>query len=189
MISANILKELILEKVSNLSETEITDPLSVHNAYAEAITEHISDNLVINGVYAGMTTTTPPVVDPLSGSYSWGVSNVVLAGPALYASVTGQTDPSMAFVAWKTAIQVGIKTTTFAGQDKTSMVSITPVILAQFTLQMDQDMIILGNFDTVVGIIATKIVDSIKSTIVSSMVSVGTTLTPGTGTVTFINLE
>jgi hypothetical protein len=181
---ANDLRDAIIAEVDALSDEDKANQLSVQGAWADAIRTYITDNLEVGGAYVGVLSGAPPPADPLSGSYTWGVTSFVLTGAMLVAG-------SSSFATWVLVLDTAIKAITMSGADTGGAVTTAPgLVLAPFVLNLTQADLSEGtDRDTVIGLIAAKICDSLLATTVSGITSVATSTSPGTGTVTYTALE
>lgn len=179
-------------KLDNLSEGDRVVSLSVHTAWADGISEYIKDNLTVSGFYTGLTNTVPSIPDPATGIYDWDVSTLVLTGSMLLAAVTGQTVPAIAFTLWVGVIDVALKTMVFTGFDSgvTPVVTASPgLVFTPFAFSITQnDIKNESNNLGIVTIVGGKLYDSIMATAITGLTTAATSVTPGSGTVTYASV-
>jgi ABC-type Co2+ transport system permease subunit len=97
------------------------------------------------------------------------------------------TSPATAFAAWIGAIETATKAITFVGPDIQSKITTAPgLVFSVFSFSIVQnDIKNAEDVEEIVGIIASKMYDSLIAAAVSGVTSAGTSTTPGSGTVTY----
>lgn len=177
------LKNAIKAKLDALSDVDKSNPTLVHNAWATGCKEYITSNAEIQGTYVG--TLPGPLPDPLSGTYDWNVSTFIMLGVTLQAAAVG------GFLTWKTALELSIKAIIFLGPDKTNTITLTaPIVIAPFVLSLVQtDILNVSSAEEALLIISTKIVDSLKATVVTALTASSTSTSGGSGTTTMVAIS
>lgn len=177
-MSVQQLRDLL---ISNISSSE--DKQDTQAVIAETISEYLKDNLVLYGVYSGVIPAVPPIPDPLSGlTFIFNVGTLNIDSDSLLTSArTG------GFSAWQTSLGMEITKLTFIGQGKlgTTANLTVPAMPKILTLLLNIGVNEQDTFEMAMGRIATAIVTSLPSAILSLPVTACTSINGGKGTITF----
>lgn len=189
MINKQGMIDAVNAKFALLSDADKVNSEKTFEAWIYGINEYLVLNMELQMAYVG-TIPTPPGPDPLSGSYTY-ATILAMSPSAIQSAVASMVTPSSAFSAFKTALQTALKATVYVGIDKTAKVTITaPLLLTAFSFNIVQDDIKdCAGFGEVLDVMCDKLVSSLTGTVVTSMAGAATSITPGSGTVTGIQIQ
>lgn len=154
--------------------------------YLDAIYDYIKQNAEVQASYVGMTTTTPPVTDPVSGPKTFKLAKV--SNPGLKQSVIASQKAVAAYppVAWWTTLINSILMITET-DDTAHLVTSSPgtALASQVPYPVSGS----GDYKANWKSIATAIVTAVQTAIFTVPTGASVTKSPGAGMTTFIKIN
>jgi len=176
MLQANELKSQLINKVKG------SDTVSkAHNNFADALKNYILQNLEIKGNYTGFMPNGSP--DSKNGSYTWKLVDITINASSL------QAGASNGIAGWQTALANALSTGQIIGADKTGTITLTSqalTMVANVNIDMSSKP---KNMEDAYNIVASGIINSIKSGLTMPVTVPATSIAGGTGVVTFTELS
>ena len=175
-LDADLLKSEIIAEMA-----ETADQQTAHQAVADAVMQHILDNVELAGTYVGVVPGTPPTPDPNSGNHTWAPASVTLVGAGLAVAAAGGVG------AWQSAFELQLLTVTFAGSSAVGTVTIPPTVPVSFAMPLNMETNLQSNQptdqDAAIQIVADCIVETLQSAVF--LPASGVSVAGGAGPVTF----
>lgn len=165
--------------IDNENHTHFT----AHTRFIESIRTYLLDNLIIPGVYSGVTSSGS---DPFNGPYTWKLNDMII-------NISLFLNPS-SFNSWTTAIQAQIRLGQLKSVAEDGPIIIPSKFLTEFVFTLSQGEIAsavdysqngLDNMNNIYNVISSKLEFYLEQTILSNSAA---TSSAGAGTVTFTNL-
>lgn len=168
-VDSSTLKSLLKSSLKDVKENE-----AAQSKFINAVKEHITEKLELNGTYKGLLTNGSP--DPANGAHVWKVSSFVTNSKSLEAK-TSMKD-------WSSAILEELKKVTFNPSDDKTLVSVSTAPKLDIT-SLNLSETNSSDMDTSMGKIADEIISALTSIKIVPTPITATSTGGGTGTVQF----
>ena len=191
MLNANALADAIISAIDQAvqvagGQDNFNPDAYDSTTYLDAIYDYIKQNAEVQATYVGMTTTTPPVTDPVSGPKTFKL--MMVSNPGLKQAVIASQRSVIAYpptVWWTTLINSILMIT--ETDDTSHLVTSSPgtALASQVPYPVSGS----GDYKSNWRLVATAIVTAVQTAIFTVPTGASVTKSPGAGMTTFIKIN